>query len=325
MAALLACTCRGFRAAHVESWWPAFDPATGNVLEPRSGRFWRELSPGDNVRAAVKKCPEGGCILLRPGIYALAPRKISLSRTGLSIEAPVNIFGRGQATVQSPGCERTIHISGERPVGLCTQFALDGLTVQSLASHRNGCYGVLISGGSSRLQSCVITGPSYCALRIASGGADLPPPVVINCRCGSGKNQSPANVIVGYANSLECVGHIRLSVYDQSYIMLRRINGSTSTGVRISSAARPRLIGNEIWGHGRGGIEIDFRGDPHLSGNTIRDHEGEEGIGVFVGSTAHSRATILPDNVFLRNEGGDVEREAAPPPDVDDEDDDEDD
>ena len=104
-AALLACTCRGFRAAHAESWWPALDPATGNVLEPRSGRFWRELSPGDDVQAAVKACPEGGCILLRPGVHSLVPQGVPLvgQSLGLQVHRAVNVFGRGLATVQSPG------------------------------------------------------------------------------------------------------------------------------------------------------------------------------------------------------------------------------
>ena len=36
--------------------------------------------------------------------------------------------------------------------------------------------------------------------------------------------------------------------------------------------------------------------------------------GVLVGSTAHGLATILPDNVFLNNAGGDVVRAPPPPP-----------
>ena len=124
-AALLACTCRGFRAAHAESWWPALDPATGNVLEPRSGRFWRELSPGDDVQAAVEACPEGGCILLRPGVYALVPQE---GGVGLNILRSVNLFGRGAATVQSPGCKYTIYI---RAHSSDSHFALDGLILRT--------------------------------------------------------------------------------------------------------------------------------------------------------------------------------------------------
>ena len=173
-AALLACTCRGFRAAHAESWWPAFEPATGNVLEPCSGRFWRELSPGDDVQAAVTKCPDGGCILLRPGVHSLVPQ----GGWGLYLEGAISLFGRGLAAVQSPGCSSTIYINVQSPDA---PFALDGLTVQSLGQLAHSC-GVVIAGGSPRLQSCAITGPSLFGLLI--GGAPPSPPVITNCRWG---------------------------------------------------------------------------------------------------------------------------------------------
>ena len=89
-------------------------------------------------------------------------------------------------------------------------------------------------------------------------------------------------------------------------------------GVLISRNARPRLIGTEIWGNGVG-IAVTNEGDPHLSGNTIRDHAGVNGVGVLVLHTSHGLATILPDNIFLRNGGGDVVRQPA---DEDEEDDD---
>ena len=81
--------------------------------------------------------------------------------------------------------------------------------------------------------------------------------------------------------------------------------------------ARPRLIGNEIWGN-RVGLIAERGGDPFLSGNIIRDNGGVDGQGVLVRQTSHGLATILPDNVFLRNAGGDVVRQPAPPPDEDD-------
>ena len=96
------------------------------------------------------------------------------------------------------------------------------------------------------------------------------------------------------------------------YRTLCRISGSTEAGLYITQDARPRLIGNETFGNGRGGIEVYDRGDPHLSTNIIRDHGGAGGVGVLVRSTDHGRATILPDNVFLRNAGGDVVREPMP-------------
>ena len=82
----------------------------------------------------------------------------------------------------------------------------------------------------------------------------------------------------------------------------------------VSFEARPRLIGNEIWGNVRAGIVIARGGDPHISGNTIRDHSGVHALGVIVDHTSLGLATILPDNVFLRNGGGDVLRLPAPAP-----------
>ena len=84
------------------------------------------------------------------------------------------------------------------------------------------------------------------------------------------------------------------------------------SNVIIAGGAQPCLIANEIWGSGRG-IVVDSGGDPFLSGNTIRDHAGANGRGVLVSRTSHGLATILPDNVFLRNEGGDVFRQPPAP------------
>ena len=173
----MAATCRGFRAAHAESWWPALDPATGNVLEPCSGRFWRELSPGDDVEAAVKACPLGGCILLRPGVHTLAPQ--GDPSVGLRVPRALNIFGRGLATVQSPGSGSAILLMVQ---STDSPFALDGLIVRSL-DQQLGSTGVNIVGKSSaRLQSCAITGPAFIGLQIFS--ASPSPPVIINCRWG---------------------------------------------------------------------------------------------------------------------------------------------
>ena len=93
----------------------------------------------------------------------------------------------------------------------------------------------------------------------------------------------------------------------------RRISGCIAAGILVSSNSRPRLIGNELYGNSRAGLLVFENSDPFLSGNTIRDHVGA-GVGVYVHHTSQGLATILPDNVFLRNEGGDVVREPAPAP-----------
>ena len=72
-AAALACTCRGFRAAYADSWWPSIDLISSAVREPASGRFWRELGPGDDIQASLDVCPEGACLLLKPGKHEVTP------------------------------------------------------------------------------------------------------------------------------------------------------------------------------------------------------------------------------------------------------------
>ena len=99
-------------------------------------------------------------------------------RLGLRIETAVSVFGRGLATVQSPGCLHAIIIMAQSP---SLPFALDGLIVQSLGNQA-GSAGVAITGGSPRLQSCAITGPSVFGLHIY--GASPSPPVITNCRWG---------------------------------------------------------------------------------------------------------------------------------------------
>ena len=76
----------------------------------------------------------------------------------------------------------------------------------------------------------------------------------------------------------------------------------------VSDRARPRIEACEIWGNGSGGVYVFSSADPVLAANTIRDHAGPGGYGVHVEDTAHGRATVLPDNVFLRNTRGDVVR-----------------
>lgn len=84
------------------------------------------------------------------------------------------------------------------------------------------------------------------------------------------------------------------------------IHGCSSEGISLFFGARPRIVESEIWGNVGEGILVRH-GDPTISKSTIRDN-GRAGIKVLASS--HGLATILPDNVFLRNGGGDVVREA---------------
>lgn len=196
----MACTCRAFRAAHSQSWWPELDTATGSVLEPRSGRFAQKLSPGDNVQSAVDACPTGGCILLRPGNYSLAATARNgpahePHTAGLWVERDVALFGRGMASVamadDAPhACVMVMATNAprDRPTldGIFVRSALPvqgqddtGSEAGALAGAPplgSGCF-VLIRGGlgSARLQACDFS--SVCAeVRGAS-------PKITGCRC----------------------------------------------------------------------------------------------------------------------------------------------
>ena len=91
--------------------------------------------------------------------------------------------------------------------------------------------------------------------------------------------------------------------------LLARIHHGFGDGIVVSDGARPFLIGNEVWSNGEGGIFVHRGADPTLSVNIIRDHAGPHGIGVLVAADAFGNATVLPDNAFLCNEGGDVVRD----------------
>ena len=98
--------------------------------------------------------------------------------------------------------------------------------------------------------------------------------------------------------------------------LLARIHHGFGDGIVVSDGARPFLIGNEVWSNGEGGIFVHRGADPTLSVNIIRDHAGPHGIGVLVAADAFGNATVLPDNAFLRNGGGNIVRDppmAGPP------------
>ena len=93
----------------------------------------------------------------------------------------------------------------------------------------------------------------------------------------------------------------------------RRIHDSGGgDGVVVARGARPRLEGCELFCNADGGIYVHEGGDPILSANIIRDHEGTLGMGVLVAADAAGLCTVLPDNVFLRNRGGNIVRDDPP-------------
>ena len=134
---------------------------SGTVREPASGAFNVTVPPGEDVQAAVDRCPPGGCVLLLPGTHE--------GPLVLPVDKVVHVFGRGQATL--------LRTTGG---GVLTSFAtsstVDGLIIRCEVLW-GSIYCVWISGGRLRLQDCDITSASHASVGI-TGGAD---PLLVSC------------------------------------------------------------------------------------------------------------------------------------------------
>ena len=162
-AAAIMCVCKDAAAAAPASKWLSAVRVcrSGHVIEPASGDFDVSVTPGEDVQAAVDRCPPGGCVLLRPGTHdgplALAADKV------------VHVFGRGRATLRAA--------EGALVTSETLTSTLDGLVIRREAG--GGGRGVWIRGGSLRLQACDISSASLPCVRI-EGGAD---PLLSWCKC----------------------------------------------------------------------------------------------------------------------------------------------
>ena len=178
-AAALACSFKAARAAYPRSKWPRkvrIGPS-GAVREPASGVFDVTVAPGEDVQAAVDRCPPGGCVLLLPGTHE-GPLVLQAGKE-------VHVFGRRLAMLQT-SVDDVLSSYAEKST-------CDGLFIRREASvvpddpdndeaeeeeeeEEENC-GVWIAGGRLRLQDCDVTSASLDCL-IFEGGAD---PTIVAC------------------------------------------------------------------------------------------------------------------------------------------------
>ena len=179
----------------------------GHVLEPASGAFDVTVAPGEDVQAAVGRCPPGGCVLLLPGTHdgplVLGPQKektevwkeeegggggeggeveVGIEEEGEGVEddggggsvAPstfdkvVHVFGRGRAALRA--------VSDAVVSSDAAASTLDGLVIRREAGGVV-CLGAWIKGGALRMQACDVTCASGHCVWI-EGGAD---PRLVSC------------------------------------------------------------------------------------------------------------------------------------------------
>ena len=170
-AAALACTLKVARAACHRSKWPRAVRIgrSGAVLEPCSGAFDVTVAPGEDVQAAVDRCPRGGCVLLLPGTHE--------GPLVLAAGTEVHVFGRGRAALRAA--------SGKVLTSESAVATVDGLIIRRESGADSADYGcgVRVQRGALRVQACDITSKSVACVCIQSG-AD---PLLLSCRFVTGR------------------------------------------------------------------------------------------------------------------------------------------
>lgn len=88
-----------------------------------------------------------------------------------------------------------------------------------------------------------------------------------------------------------------------------RIHDGVKGGVQVTGNGTKGLLERcEIFSNRLAGVLVQLGGDPSLVRCTIRDHEGQWGNGVLVRCDARGKCSVAADNVFERNQNGDVVR-----------------
>ena len=168
-AAALACVCATSAAAYRQGRWPRAVRVkrSGAVLEPVSGAFDVTVALGEDVQAAVDRCPPGGCVLLRPGRHE-GPLVLGVGRE-------VHVFGRGQATLRTT--------EGDVLTSASSNATVDGLSLKRMLSSDGdeGESAVILNSGKLRLQNCDIISVAGCGILADDDmEADL---TVVRCKC----------------------------------------------------------------------------------------------------------------------------------------------
>ena len=155
---------------------------TGAVHEPASGAFDAAVAPGEDLQAAVDRCPPGGCVLLLPGTHA-GPLALGASKE-------VHLFGRGVA--------RLVHSGGSVVTSTANQATLCGLVisqegivrgngdalnnieelVENVAAAGAPHAGIAVEAGVLRMQGCDVASASGACITVGGAGD----PVIINCK-----------------------------------------------------------------------------------------------------------------------------------------------
>ena len=123
------------------------------------------VSPGEDVQAAVDRCPSGGSVLLMPGTHH-GTLTLKGENGGTYSEKSIRVFGRGLATLRYSGRHRNDTVIFSNTFG---HVVFDGLIVHQDSGLGGACLR-LYRGGTATVQACDLSSrESEC---MESGGGN---------------------------------------------------------------------------------------------------------------------------------------------------------
>ena len=296
------------------------------------------VSPREPLRAALDRCREGGSVLLLPGAYEggvvlskevhlFGRGKATLSRaakegpviTSTALAATLDGLvvrlgphaGEGEGHVcilitAGSLLVRHCDVSSRSWGSICVRGASASPTILGCKVHGSKKAGITFYGGSQgRVEGCDVAGSGSFGLEIKSSD-----PLILG------------NEVHGSSLSGLCIkGHDRAAKLEGNRVfengddgieicdglspslIANDIHNNTFSGVSLKGGGQARLERNSIRANGLSGIFwAEGFGDLILIGNTIRDHAGGLGYGVFSHASPFGYIVWGDNNKFSGNE-----------------------
>jgi len=209
-------------------------PTSRRVLPPLAGHDV-EVAPGECLQAAINACPQGGSVLMRPGVHA--------GTFELHLHRVVHVFGAGQAILRAPeskGASVSALVASN-----ATASTLDGIVFVDPHAKCSKAL-VLVRGGSLRVQACDLVAAEGTCIRIATGT-----PVIERCTMRDsaigvdvlgGRNSVIAdNTITGMSKGIQVV-HLARTTLDGNRIVRNEYGAFLWSAATFAEGPRPNVM-----------------------------------------------------------------------------------
>ena len=249
------------------------------------------------ISDAIKRCPGGRRILVRPGVYS----------EGLVLDRRVHIVGDGKRediVIESRSSDGVLMKTDDAVVS--------GLTLRCRAGEKKReIYAVNIRRGRLVLENCDITSDSLSCVGIHGASAD---PVIRKCTIHDGKE---CGVLVydkgkGTVEDCEIYGNalagVEITTEADPVIRKCRIHDGKSGGVYVHDNGKGTVEDCEIYANALTGVAIRTEADPVI--RKCRIHDGKQ-AGVLVHD--NGKGTVENCEIYGNAYGGvEIRTEADP-------------